>query len=105
MPTIKNLKTQFEARLAELQSEAEEIDDALREPHTPDVEDRATEIGGDEVLEGLGKAALEEIADIEAALKRIELGTYGECTTCGKEISPARLAAVPTAAQCIDCAD
>ncbi len=44
-----------------------------------------------------------ELGDIEAALERIEAGTYGQCTDCGVIIPPARLSAYPTAKSCIDC--
>ena len=40
---------------------------------------------------------------IDAALKRIEDGTYGTCVNCGKPIAEERLAAIPWATHCIDC--
>ena len=40
---------------------------------------------------------------IDAALQRIDEGTYGVCTRCGKPISPERLEARPWASLCIDC--
>ena len=40
---------------------------------------------------------------IEAALKRIDTGTFGTCSVCGKPIAPERLEALPWAADCIDC--
>lgn len=43
------------------------------------------------------------LADIDAALQRIDGGTFGTCVTCGKPIPPERLEAIPYAAQCIDC--
>jgi DnaK suppressor protein len=43
------------------------------------------------------------LAEIDAALKRIDDGTYGICTNCGKEIPPERLEARPWATLCIDC--
>jgi RNA polymerase-binding transcription factor len=43
------------------------------------------------------------LAAIEAALKRIEDGTYGTCANCGKPIAEDRLAAIPWATHCIDC--
>ena len=98
------MKPVLEARLAELKEDVTEIDQTLREPDSQDFEERATENEGDEVLEDLGNAALTEIAQIETALARIEDGTYGECATCGADIAPARLEAVPHAAQCIKCA-
>ena len=43
------------------------------------------------------------LAEIEAALQRIEEGTYGTCRTCGQPITEERLEAIPYATQCIDC--
>jgi RNA polymerase-binding protein DksA len=43
------------------------------------------------------------LAEIDAALKRIEEGTYGVCTNCGRPIAPERLEARPWATLCIDC--
>jgi RNA polymerase-binding protein DksA len=43
------------------------------------------------------------LADIDAALKRIDDGTYGICTNCGKQILEERLEARPWATLCIDC--
>ena len=40
---------------------------------------------------------------LEDALKRIDKGTYGHCTECGKLIEKERLEAVPHAQQCLDC--
>lgn len=40
---------------------------------------------------------------IDEALQRIELGSYGECQNCGQEISPARLKAVSYATYCLSC--
>ena len=40
---------------------------------------------------------------IDAALQRIEDGTFGICETCGQPISEERLEAIPYATQCIDC--
>ncbi|HVP06481.1 MAG TPA: TraR/DksA C4-type zinc finger protein [Candidatus Acidoferrum sp.] len=40
---------------------------------------------------------------IDEALRRIQEGTYGKCQSCGKQISAARLEAVPHARLCIEC--
>lgn len=45
----------------------------------------------------------ESLADIEHALAKFELGTFGACERCGKAISEARLEAMPTSRHCIDC--
>ena len=44
-----------------------------------------------------------ELGDIDAAMERMDAGTYGQCTDCGVTIPPARLSAYPTAKRCIDC--
>jgi DnaK suppressor protein len=44
-----------------------------------------------------------ELGDIDAALERIQAGTYGQCTDCGVTIAPTRLNAYPTAKRCLDC--
>lgn len=40
---------------------------------------------------------------IDAALERLEQGSYGVCESCGNPISTARLTAVPYAARCLAC--
>jgi DnaK suppressor protein len=44
-----------------------------------------------------------ELEAVEAALQRIEAGTYGQCADCGVQIPPARLAVAPEATRCISC--
>ena len=43
------------------------------------------------------------LAAIDAALERIQEGTFGKCVNCGKEIAEERLTALPWATLCIDC--
>jgi DnaK suppressor protein len=40
---------------------------------------------------------------VEAALARLDEGTFGTCVRCGRPIAPDRLEALPWAAHCIDC--
>ena len=51
----------------------------------------------------MGNTGLEELQAIEAALDRIEAGSFGTCAKCGEPISPERLKAVPHAALCEEC--
>ncbi|MCW5963718.1 MAG: TraR/DksA C4-type zinc finger protein [Bryobacterales bacterium] len=46
----------------------------------------------------------QRLAQVEAALQRIDDGSYGICTRCDEEISAARLAVKPEAHQCVRCA-
>lgn len=45
-----------------------------------------------------------EVAAIDAALRRIERGDYGVCVTCGEDIALPRLRNAPTVTTCIACA-
>ena len=40
---------------------------------------------------------------IDAALTRIDDGTYGICSACGQPVGEERLEALPWTTQCIDC--
>jgi len=44
-----------------------------------------------------------DIAGIEQALHRMDVGSYGTCVDCGDEIDLARLEAYPTARRCVSC--
>lgn len=46
---------------------------------------------------------IREQQEIEHALRRAALGTYGRCEACGREIPARRLQAVPAAVYCITC--
>jgi RNA polymerase-binding transcription factor DksA len=99
--TQKNL---LETRRVALAGDLSDIEHALDAPMPKDWEDRSSERQGDEVLEALGHVEMAELKRIDAALSRIENGTYGTCLKCEEPISDARLAAVPDAALCKRCA-
>src|SRR5713226_6618973 len=40
---------------------------------------------------------------VESALARLREGNFGECISCGREINPKRLEAVPWTRHCIEC--
>ena len=44
-----------------------------------------------------------KVAEIDAALSRVDAGTYGICESCGKPIPEARLEALPEATLCVGC--
>ena len=52
---------------------------------------------------GLEEDAEEILSAIDAALRKIDEGTYGICSSCGAEIGVERLRAMPYATLCIDC--
>ena len=51
-----------------------------------------------------GERRAVQLREIDAALKRIDEGSYGDCERCERPINPRRLDADPTARLCIDCA-
>jgi RNA polymerase-binding protein DksA len=64
--------------------------------------DSATETFMRELDGGLEENAEHLIAEIDAALARIDDGSYGTCERCGRAIGADRLHAVPWARLCID---
>ena len=46
----------------------------------------------------------ERVEQIEAAMARIDAGTWGVCERCGEKIAAARMQALPTATLCVACA-
>jgi DnaK suppressor protein len=66
--------------------------------------DTATAMHDRELDYGLTENEEELLTATDAALRRIEDGTYGICTNCGKPIGEERLQALPWTNLCIDCA-
>ncbi|MDQ3992298.1 MAG: TraR/DksA family transcriptional regulator [Actinomycetota bacterium] len=64
--------------------------------------DLATETFDRELDYTLEDNAETVLAEIDAALRRIDNGTYGTCQMCGRPIDPDRLEARPWATLCID---
>lgn len=104
MNLAKKYEPRLRARLDELESRLKGIESDLHRPGDPDDEERAIEREGVEVQEDLGKAGLDEIRMIRAALQRIDKGEFGYCVNCGEEIAKARLEVVPHAPRCRNCA-
>ena len=54
----------------------------------------------DDVLTTLSESARREVMQIDAALRRLDEGAYGECIECGQEIPIERLRALPFTLRC-----
>lgn len=102
LTTIRQNLTAERFRLIErIAGEAER----LRQPIglTPESVDRArlsTAYGLQSTLLAQTQHYLEQV---EAALQRLDEGTYGVCSICDQPINPERLSAVPHAITCIRC--
>jgi RNA polymerase-binding protein DksA len=92
---IQNLHDENPGTLAEDAGEETAYDNHLA--------DTATETYDRELDYTLEENSEHVLAEIEAALKRVEEGTYGICANCGKPVAVDRLDALPWATLCIDC--
>lgn len=80
------------------------IEDETDEPPFDDhIGDVATVTYDREMSYSLEESAENLLAEIDQALGRIEKGSFGRCTRCGKPIAEERLEAIPYATLCIDC--
>jgi DnaK suppressor protein len=79
----------------------EELADDASDQHLADAASDTYDRELGDSLEDNSEQVLEEI---DAALRRIDEGTYGICTNRGEQIPVERLEALPWASLCIDCA-
>ena len=73
-------------------------------PSVQKFDEQVIEMAAEELVHNLDSGGRDELRRIEKALERLSEGTYGVCTSCGKDIPVPRLEAVPYAEECIDCA-
>jgi len=93
-------------RLAALERDHAGVVDAVESTNADDEHDPegATIAFEREHLTALLDQTRDQLGRVDAALRRVDEGTYGVCEHCGEPIAPARLEARPTAALCIACA-
>ena len=101
------LKKMLEDRRRELMNEVQgrmrDVRDTDKERDVLD-QGESSEIDIQEDIEfALIQMKSETLNKIDAALRRLDEGTYGDCFECGEEISEARLRALPFAVRCKDC--
>ena len=93
------------ARREELFGAISDKQDQIDENTSTDEEDKPAERQEDEVLTALSLSDQAELSRIDAALARLDDGSYGQCANCGEQIAPARLQAMPDAVLCVTCAE
>lgn len=98
-----SLRAELERERDLLRSKVNELDsggdDLEYDDNFADSAQVAAEMGENRVLYDQLRR---DLNDIEAALKRMDEGTYGRCEVCGNEISEPRLEAMPATRRCID---
>jgi DnaK suppressor protein len=95
---LESYRDQSYERLNRLNDETRSLDQEARD-------------SGDQSIATISKESLfqqnsqhrGQLRNIEAALARIEEGTFGICSTCNEDIAPRRLHAVPWTEHCLHC--
>lgn len=105
MKVDEGLRRHLRDRLAQLGARVGQIEEEQGLAPDEDLLDVAHDVELGEVLDGVERSALAEMAGIREAIARLDAGSYGICVTCGNPIAPGRLQALPAAAECISCAE
>jgi RNA polymerase-binding transcription factor DksA len=66
-------------------------------------QERLRELAGDEAVCAVLGNGYSRAAEAIDALRRIQDGTYGVCSDCGRRIPAARLEIKPESARCVAC--
>jgi RNA polymerase-binding protein DksA len=106
----------FRKRLLEERKRAQEALDYLHDENPGSIQDETQDSTADNHPGDMATVTFDRELDytleenegrllqaIDAALERIDGGTYGICANCGKPIGAERLEALPWTTQCIDC--
>ena len=100
-------RSSYREQVERLQAAAQELADGERAPDIGDDEGfaEADSLGVERdrllFLEGLARARVDQV---EAAIRRLDAGTYGACRSCRRPIPMVRLEALPEAIECVTCA-
>jgi DnaK suppressor protein len=99
--------------LIQRESELRSIEESSRDTTQPVELDQASvgrlsrmdAMQGQQMALETARRRQQELAAVEVALSRIELGEYGDCIVCGEEINVRRLFVAPTSTRCVACAE
>src|SRR4051812_34863795 len=103
---LEQFKKKLESRQQELRktvSRTEHDGRTVDDDSAQDVADRAASSYTKEFLFHQSNTERQTLQMVDNALARIREGTFGECVSCGNEINPKRLEAVPWTRHCIEC--
>ena len=100
----EGFRNRLENKKSELTNRLERIIANLRRGLETDSKERAKQLEDSEVVDALGNEAREELEKISVALRRMDAGKYGLCSSCGAAIGEQRMDAYPYASECIECA-
>ncbi len=103
---LEAFKKRLEARQQELRrnvSRTQQDGRTSDEDSAQDIADKAASSYNKEFLFHQSNAERQLLQMVEGALARIQDGSFGQCISCGQEINPKRLEAVPWTRHCIEC--
>lgn len=105
MTNTEIVRKKLEQRRDKLQQKIAEIDHAERVETAQGETDNAHEWENADVRADLVVEAESQLEAVQAALARVENGSYGVCESCGKKIGAKRLEVLPEAVRCVACAE
>lgn len=104
---IHELHAELERQLVRLERSMKTTDEAARtvelDQTTVGRLSRMDSLQNQSLSKGLRDREIARLSQIQAALVRVERGTYGDCTTCGGAIPFERLFVFPEAPECAGC--
>lgn len=103
MTEIEEKERQLRSRLAFLTQRLDRIERDFENTPTADWSEHPTEAEIEEILQGLDRSGVPEMAAIHAALSRLADGNYATCNGCGTDIPMSRLNSVPHTTLCKTC--
>ena len=105
---LSRLRERLQHRRREIAASRDAAERGVREVREgrtdPEYEESAQADHVEYTLTQLSDAQQKELALIDAALARVDDGTYGTCVECEQAISLDRLDALPYALRCAECA-
>ncbi len=104
---LSALRALLQRRLVELDAEIFDNEERAEEGkdlnEVTDRKDEASLRQSGEIDDAQLRRDLSERLQVEAALRRLDLGTYGDCAACGEPIALPRLLVQPAARRCAAC--
>jgi RNA polymerase-binding transcription factor DksA len=103
--TLRRARADTEAQVAALERDLEGVIDASRSSNADDEHDPegATIAFERAQVAALLDGARRRLTELDAALERLDAGTFGTCEACGRPIPAERLAVRPAARTCVGC--
>lgn len=102
-PDLSRVRDQLDSERADLTRQLDELSSVGTGDDLDENFADSAQVAAEQVeTRTLAAQLQDQLDDVDAALARIDGGTYGTCEECGKEIAAPRLEAMPSTRFCID---